>query len=52
MKIKQQERETLLIRDTLLMKRMDTLKQKEIREATADIERKKYMQMLAGACFL
>jgi hypothetical protein len=48
-KMKQQERETLLIRDKMLMKRLATLQQNKIREAKEDTERKQYMQMLAGA---
>jgi hypothetical protein len=48
--MKQQERETLLIRDKMLMKRLTTLQQNKIREAKEDTERKQYMQMLAGSC--
>ena len=48
-KMKQQERETLLIRDKMLIKRIATLEQNKIREAKEDSERKKYMKMLAAS---
>ena len=52
MKAKQHEKEILLLRDRQLRKRLQILEQKHVREAGEDAERKKYMQMLAGAYYL